>query len=129
MQSLVLLDWIVILVYFSFIAYIVWWSSRQQKTAEDYFLAGRDIGWFAIGGSLFASNIGSEHIVGLAGQGAEAGTEVELELIDDDEIANGKASQHGGRTELERRVAADALRTQLWRGVALQWSFSRSIAK
>ena len=37
MQSLVLLDWIVILVYFSFIAYIVWWSSRQQKTAEDYF--------------------------------------------------------------------------------------------
>ncbi len=73
MQSLVLLDWIVILVYFSFIAYIVWWSSRQQKTAEDYFLAGRDIGWFAIGGSLFASNIGSEHIVGLAGQGASTG--------------------------------------------------------
>jgi len=73
MHSLVLLDWVVIIAYFSFIAYIVWWSSRKQKTAEDYFLAGRDIGWFAIGGSLFASNIGSEHIVGLAGQGAFTG--------------------------------------------------------
>jgi len=73
MHSLVLLDWVVIIAYFSFIAYIVWWSSRKQKTAEDYFLAGRDIGWFAIGGSLFASNIGSEHIVGLAGQGASTG--------------------------------------------------------
>jgi solute:Na+ symporter, SSS family len=73
MQTLVLLDWIVVAVYFCFIAYIVWWSSRKQNTAEDYFLAGRDIGWFAIGGSLFASNIGSEHIVGLAGQGASTG--------------------------------------------------------
>ena len=73
MQTLGLLDWIVIAVYFGFISYIVWWSSRKQATAEDYFLAGRDIGWFAIGGSLFASNIGSEHIVGLAGQGASTG--------------------------------------------------------
>jgi SSS family solute:Na+ symporter len=52
---------------------VVWWSSRKQDSSADYFLAGRNIGWFAIGGSLFASNIGSEHIVGLAGSGASTG--------------------------------------------------------
>src|SRR5690606_11578759 len=40
---------------------------------EDYFLAGRNVGWFVIGASIFASNIGSEHVVGLAGTGAESG--------------------------------------------------------
>jgi SSS family solute:Na+ symporter len=59
--------------YFAMIAGVVWWSSRKQKTAGDYFLAGRDVGWFAIGGSIFASNIGSDHIVGLAGSGATTG--------------------------------------------------------
>ncbi len=73
MQTLAPLDWIIVAVYFSFIAYIVWWSSKRQDTATDYFLASRNIGWFAIGGSLFASNIGSEHIVGLAGQGSTTG--------------------------------------------------------
>jgi len=48
-------------------------SSRKQQTSADYFLAGRNIGFFAIGASIFASNIGSEHIVGLAGQGASTG--------------------------------------------------------
>ncbi|AWI08755.1 sodium:solute symporter [Ereboglobus luteus] len=67
------LDWIIIAVYFCIIAGIVWWSSRKQKTAADYFLAGRHIGWFVVGCSLFASNIGSEHIVGLAGSGASNG--------------------------------------------------------
>tara|TARA_A100001015_G_scaffold55856_1_gene61420 strand:- start:487 stop:2211 length:1725 start_codon:yes stop_codon:yes gene_type:complete len=67
------LDWWVIGVYFLGLALVVWWSSRQQQTAADYFLAGRNVGWFAIGGSLFASNIGSEHIVGLAGSGAASG--------------------------------------------------------
>src|SRR5204863_1733204 len=60
-------------IYFAMIAGVVWWSSLKQKTAEDYFLAGRDVGWFAIGGSIFASNIGSDHIVGLAGSGATTG--------------------------------------------------------
>ena len=67
------LDWSVIGIYFAALVVVVWWSSRKQDTATDYFLAGRNIGWFAIGGSLFASNIGSEHIVGLAGQGASSG--------------------------------------------------------
>jgi SSS family solute:Na+ symporter len=66
-------DWIVIAVYFVGICGIVWWSSRHQNTAADYFLAGRHVGWFVVGCSLFASNIGSEHIVGLAGSGANNG--------------------------------------------------------
>ncbi len=67
------LDWAVIGVYFLIIALIAWRSSKKQDSATDYFLGGRNIGWFAIGASLFASNIGSEHIVGLAGQGASTG--------------------------------------------------------
>lgn len=73
MQTLATLDWIIIALYFAALIGVVWWSSRHQDTTEDYFLAGRNIGWFAIGASLFASNIGSEHIVGLAGQGASSG--------------------------------------------------------
>ena len=66
-------DWIVIGLYFVLLVGIVWWSSRFQKTTEDYFLAGRHVSWFVVGCSLFASNIGSEHIVGLAGSGANNG--------------------------------------------------------
>ncbi len=66
-------DWIVIGLYFLALVVIVWWSSRRQRSAADYFLASRNIGWFVIGASLFASNIGSEHIVGLAGSGAKSG--------------------------------------------------------
>ncbi|MCF7817510.1 MAG: sodium:solute symporter [Kiritimatiellales bacterium] len=67
------LDWGVIGIYFAALAGVVVWSSKKQDTSADYFLAGRNIGWFAIGSSLFASNIGSEHIVGLAGSGASSG--------------------------------------------------------
>ena len=73
MTGLVGWDWAVIAVYFAGLAGVVWWSARKQKSSEDYFLAGRNIGWFVIGASLFASNIGSEHIVGLAGSGAKSG--------------------------------------------------------
>lgn len=66
-------DWLVVAVYFAGTVAIAWWSSRKQDTSADYFLAGRNVGWFAVGGSIFASNIGSEHIVGLAGQGASTG--------------------------------------------------------
>ena len=71
--SLNALDWIVIIGYFAIIAGVAIWSSRGQNTSSDFFLGGRNIGWFAIGGSLFASNVGSEHIVGLAGSGANTG--------------------------------------------------------
>jgi len=73
MGTLTGLDWLIIAAYFAALIIVVWWSSRRQNTSTDYFLAGRNIGWFAIGASLFASNIGSEHIVGLSGQGTSSG--------------------------------------------------------
>ncbi len=74
MASFQTLDWVVVAVYFAFILGISWWSFRQkQKSTEDYFLAGRHIGWFVIGASIFASNIGAEHIVGRAGTAADTG--------------------------------------------------------
>ena len=66
-------DWAIIAAYFLLLSGVVWWSSRKQDSTKDYFLAGRNVGWFAIGASLFASNVGSEHIVGLAGAGASTG--------------------------------------------------------
>ncbi len=71
MQSLETLDWIVIGLYFLVLLGIAWWVILQKnRDTEDYFLAGRDVGWFVVGASIFASNIGSEHVVGLAGSGA-----------------------------------------------------------
>ena len=68
------LDWIVIAGYFAVIMGIAVWVIKQgQKSLTDYFLAGRHIPWFVVGASIFASNIGSEHIVGLAGQGSTSG--------------------------------------------------------
>ena len=71
MQTLELLDWISIIIYFAILAGIAVWVIRNKKeNTEDYFLAGRNVGWFVVGASIFASNIGSEHVVGLAGAGA-----------------------------------------------------------
>ena len=67
------LDWIVIALYFVLIGVVAWWYGRDQKDTKDFFLAGRNAGWITIGASIFTSNIGSEHIVGLAGQGAATG--------------------------------------------------------
>src|SRR6476620_5514135 len=69
------LDWTIILLYFGVIAGISYWAvkKKDKNSAEDYFLAGRHLGWFIIGASIFASNIGSEHLVGLAGSGATDG--------------------------------------------------------
>jgi SSS family solute:Na+ symporter len=51
----------------------VWVLKQKQNTSGDYFLAGKDATWIAIGASIFASNIGSEHLIGLAGAGASSG--------------------------------------------------------
>lgn len=68
-------DWIVLGIYFlALIAVAAWVVLQKNKDTEDYFLAGRNVGWFVIGASIFASNIGSEHVVGLAGTGFESGT-------------------------------------------------------
>jgi SSS family solute:Na+ symporter len=68
------LDWLVIAGYFAILLGVTWWSVKRNKdTADDYFLAGRHLGWWIIGASIFASNIGSEHLVGLAGSGCTDG--------------------------------------------------------
>src|SRR5437879_5249575 len=68
------LDWVIIAFYFAVLLGVAWWVARRNRdTADDYFLAGRNLGWFLVGASIFASNIGSEHVVGLAGAGATSG--------------------------------------------------------
>ena len=62
------LDWIVIGAFaLALIGIIVWVVKQKQNDSADYFLGGRDATWIAIGASIFASNIGSEHLIGLAG--------------------------------------------------------------
>jgi len=52
----------------------VWFSMRKKnESGKDYFLSGRDANWLQIGSSIFSSNIGSEHLVGLAGAGFATG--------------------------------------------------------
>jgi len=68
------LDWIVLGLFVAgLIGIVVWVLRKKEENTTDYFLAGRDATWLAIGASIFASNIGSEHLVGLAGAGAESG--------------------------------------------------------
>src|SRR5689334_13141065 len=69
------IDWAIIIFYFLIIAGISYWAikKKEKTSADDYFLAGRHLGWFVVGASIFASNIGSEHLVGLAGSGATDG--------------------------------------------------------
>ena len=72
--SLASWDWMVIGLFFLAMVWIVWDVSRKKKeTSGDYFLSGRSATWLAIGASIFASNIGSEHLIGLAGAGATSG--------------------------------------------------------
>jgi len=69
-----LYDWLVIALFFiALIGIIVWVARQKQNNAQDYFLGGKDATWIAIGASIFASNIGSEHLIGLAGSGAASG--------------------------------------------------------
>ena len=71
MEKFATLDWVVIGLYFAILASVAMWViTRKQNNTADYFLAGRNLGWFVVGASIFASNIGSEHVVGLAGSGA-----------------------------------------------------------
>ena len=79
MEVINTLDWILIAVYFAAVFAVAFGIGRREKdteTSAGYFLAGRNVGWFVIGASLFASNIGAEHIIGLAGTGAASGVAV-----------------------------------------------------
>lgn len=74
MINLSSLDWGVIGLYFAVLAAVaVWVVTRKDRDSKDYFLASKNAGWVLIGCSIFASNIGSEHLVGLAGTGAQSG--------------------------------------------------------
>lgn len=76
MTALHAVDWLVILGYFALVFGIAWWAylkEKQSQNATEYFLAGRNLGWWVIGAAVFSSNIGSEHLVGLAGSGATDG--------------------------------------------------------
>ncbi|NOX53067.1 MAG: sodium/solute symporter [Planctomycetes bacterium] len=67
-------DWLVVAAYFVLLLSVAWWVILKGKdTADDYFLAGRNLGWWIVGASIFSSNIGSEHLVGLAGSGCTDG--------------------------------------------------------
>src|SRR6266568_1887648 len=77
MSNLSIIDIVVIAAYFLLLAAIAYWAAKREKNiSSDFFLASRDVGWLAVGASLFASNIGSEHLVGLAGTGAASGLAV-----------------------------------------------------
>ncbi len=76
MTALSVLDWLLIAGYFAIVFGIAWWAylkEKQSQTTTEYFLAGRNLGWWVIGAAVFSSNIGSEHLVGLAGSGATDG--------------------------------------------------------
>ena len=67
-------DWAIVALYFvANTAICIWCALQKEKNTEDYFLASRNAGWFLIGSSIFASNIGAEHLIGLAGSGAGSG--------------------------------------------------------
>ncbi len=85
MDGLHTLDFTVILLYFLVVFAIAWYVTIKDKSgdnSQNYFLGGRNLGWFAIGASLFASNIGSEHLIGLSGSGARgAFPEAQFEIL------------------------------------------------
>src|SRR6266704_142950 len=75
-RALAPVDLMIIGVYFLVVFGIGFYFSRKERTSEQYFLAGRDVGWFFIGASLFVSNISTEHFIGLSGTGASSGLAV-----------------------------------------------------
>ncbi|XP_077842725.1 sodium/myo-inositol cotransporter 2 isoform X3 [Macaca mulatta] len=71
-------DIAVLVLYFLFVLAVGLWSTVKTKrdTVKGYFLAGGDMVWWPVGASLFASNVGSGHFIGLAGSGAATGLSV-----------------------------------------------------
>ena len=67
------IDLIVFGVYLVVVAVVGFMASRKEKGADDYFLAGRNLVWWIIGGSLIAANISTHHFIGMGGQGFSKG--------------------------------------------------------
>ncbi|MGI8906928.1 MAG: SLC5 family protein [Candidatus Sumerlaeaceae bacterium] len=66
--SLQTLDYVVFAIYFTGLCAVGLWVGRKKKhKADDYFLAGRTLPWYVIGGSFIAANISSEHFIGMVG--------------------------------------------------------------
>ncbi|MDG1260273.1 MAG: sodium:solute symporter [Flavobacteriales bacterium] len=68
-----ILDYGIVIAYFVLVFFVAFWVTRRErkeKSSSSYFLGGKNSSWFVIGASLFASNIGSEHLIGLSGSGA-----------------------------------------------------------
>src|SRR5260221_6373143 len=81
-RNLATVDLVIIGVYFAIVFGIGMYFARKERSSEDYFLAGRDIGWFFICASLFVSNIFTEHFIGLSGTGASSGLAIgQFELL------------------------------------------------
>ena len=72
-MELTLLDVVAFVGFILFVVCFSMWVSRKEESADDYFLAGRKLTWWLIGISLIASNISTEHFVGMAGRGYELG--------------------------------------------------------
>ena len=70
------IDWIILFCYFAFIIWRGIGYAKKHENAEDYFLASRSLTWPLIGLSLFASNISSSSLVGMAASGYETGFSV-----------------------------------------------------
>jgi len=70
------IDILVLVSYFAIVLTMGLYFARRSQTTTEYFLAGRQVGWLAVAFSLFATNISSEHFIGLAGSGASSGLAV-----------------------------------------------------
>jgi SSS family solute:Na+ symporter len=80
--SFTLLDNLILIAYLIVVLSLGFYYSRKEKKFNDYFLGGKNIGWFVLGMSIFATNISSEHFIGLAGSGASRGLAVgQFELM------------------------------------------------
>lgn len=78
-----IIDGSILVIYLVVILVIAFYSSlKKDRDFTDYFLAGKNVGWFAIGMAIFATNISSEHFIGLAGSGSTRGLAVaQFELM------------------------------------------------
>lgn len=75
-ENMSFIDYSIIFIYIFIVLLIGFYWRRRTRNSEEYFLAGRKVGWIAIGASLFATNISSEHFLGLAGTGSKSGLAV-----------------------------------------------------
>jgi len=70
------IDWTIIAIYFVFLFAVAYLFYDKSASTADYFLASRKTRWFGMGPTIFAANISSEHVIGLAGAGAATGLAV-----------------------------------------------------